>query len=203
VTGTKEYLFWGRSGAYFRAEPLRKLSEIAQIEKKTIDIDILLPDPTDISMTTEYARIRKSLGEQQQDQNELLVNVLATCICCAVIQENNRFLRTKIFLSKHLPIFRLDLSDQGALVTQDDPKKSAIIVERNSEFWEMFNNAFRTESKLSRQLHWDGRLFSNLELNESCCTKVTLGAFDLPIENLGKLQGQVAARIVGKSHRYR
>lgn len=200
--GVRHYMFWGRAGSYFRAEPLLKLDEQARESKRNISIEVLLPDPDDARLVSSYRDILKSLGEDGGD-NPLLPNVLATCLACAIIGTNNRHLDIRIHVSQFLPAFRLDLSDNGAILTQDDKKKSALYFEFGSEFYDMFRSTVSNEQDVSREIRWDKELFRGLKLEAKSCSMETLTAFGFECTNIDLLQQSVAALITDRQHRYK
>lgn len=200
--GVRNYLFWGRSGSFFRVRPLQVMDTEARENKRAISIEVLLPDPNDQRLVTSYTAIRKALNEDAGD-DPLLPNILATCISCAIIAANNNQLDVTIHLSSFLPAFRVDLSDQGALLTQDDPKKSALFFEPNSEFYDMFRSMAKNERDMSRRIHWDRKLFSGLKLEAESCTPTILGAFGITIDDMDKCVAQVGRLIAEQSHRYK
>jgi hypothetical protein len=199
---TNHYTFWGRSGSYFRSVPLLKLNEQALKEKLITDIEIVLPDPNDARLIESYNEILRSLQENDTG-NRLLANVLATTIACAIVGANNKYLRIKIFYSKFLPAFRIDMSSNGAILTQDDRSKSALFFEAGSEFHEMFRTTVRNEMAVSREVTWDAAIFKGLSLEEKSCNKKTLEAFGIELRDIGKLQQEVASLIAKPSHRYK
>ena len=198
----RQYIFWGRSGSYFRAHPLLKLDEQAKLKKRNIDIEVVLPDPDDPQLIKSYEDILVSLGETPS-RSSLLCNVLATSLACAILSSNNKFLKIRIYYSKFLPTFRVDLSDQGAILTQDDKGKSALFFDYGSEFYDMFRGTIRNEIALSREVKWDPSIFQKLTLNEKSCNKTTLTAFGLKINDLSEVQQQVASFITKRPHRYK
>jgi len=200
-SGTK-YMFWGRSGSYFRAYPLRELDRQARDRKLVTDVEVVLPDPTDDRLVKSYNDILVSLGEKANG-NALLANVLATSISCAVTMANNKYLRVRLFYSKFLPAFRVDLSEGGAILTQDDPSKSALFFESGSEFYEMLRTTIRNEMNVSREVVWENGLFVGRVLDEAACDESTLEAFGLPIDDVDQMQQKVASLIAERQHRYR
>jgi len=200
--GARHYTFWGRAGSYFRARPLIELDEQSRKDKLTTDIEVVLPDPADLRLTASYQEILASLGENSLG-NPLLANVLATSIACAIIDANNKYIRIRLFYSKFLPAFRVDISENGAILTQDDPAKSALFFESNSEFYEMFRTTVRNEMNVSREVKWDKTLFVGRQLNEKCCDPGTLAAFGLENCATEELQQEVAKLIKGRRHRYK
>src|SRR5690606_32415183 len=71
----RHYMFWGRSGSFFRAYPLLELDRQARENKRNIVVDVLLPDPDDERLVRSYRDILKALKEEPRD-NPLLPNVL-------------------------------------------------------------------------------------------------------------------------------
>ncbi len=200
----RKYMFWGRSGGFFRAYPLLELDKQARANKHNIEVEVLLPDPLDPRLVNSYREILKSLGEDM-GENPLLPNVLATCMACAILESNNMYLKIRIHLSSFLPAFRFDLSDKGAIVTQDDKKKSALYFESGSEFYEMFRNTMINEREISREITWCKNSFDGLKLEEKSCNETRLRAFDIkvPDEDVDKIQREVARLITERPHRYK
>ncbi len=196
------YMFWGRSGSFFRAYPLLELDRQAREQKKNIDIEIMLPHPTDPRLVASYQDIVHALGETP-NKNTLLANVLATSMACASISANNKFIKVKIFFSQFLPAFRVDISDNGAILTQDDPHKSALFFEFESEFYEMFRTTVRNEMSVSEEVKWDEALFKGHVLDAKSCDKDTLNAFGIDVEDLDQIQQDVATLITQRLHRYK
>lgn len=196
------YTFWGRSGSYFRSGPLLALDQQSRAQKFVTDIEVMLPDPNDDRLIKSYQEILSSLGERS-DGNPLLAHVLATSIACAVVAANNKYIRIRLFYSKFLPAFRVDMSENGAIVTQDDPAKSALFFEFGSEFFEMFRTTVRNEMSVSREVNWDKALFEGRRLDAACCDTKTLSAFGIEVANVDMLQQDVARLITERKHRYK
>lgn len=197
----RHYMFWGRSGSFFRSYPLLELDRQARENKRSIVVDVLLPDPDDERLIKSYRDIMRALGEKPGD-NPLLPHVLATCMACAIISSNNKHLDVRVHLSRFLPAFRVDLSDNGAILTQDDKKKSALYFEYGSEFYDMFRSTVTNERDVSRAVTWDKDLFSGLELAEKSCDSKTLRAFGIEVTDVDSIQQEVARLITDRPHRY-
>ena len=195
------YMFWGRSGSFFRAYPLLELDRQATQNKHNIRIEVLLPDPEEILLVHSYRDILRSLGENERE-NPLLPNVIATCMACAIVSANNKFLEIRVHLSRFLPAFRLDLSDKGAILTQDDKKKTALFLDYGSEFYEMFRSTMINERDVSREVKWEEHLFRQLRLEEKSCDATTLNAFDIEVPEPDQIKQEVARLISERPHRY-
>jgi hypothetical protein len=199
---TGNYIFWGRSGSFFRAYTLLELDRHARELKKVIDIEILLPDSTDQKLVESYNDIIRTLGETS-NKNTLLINVLATCMACAIVSANNKFIKIKLFKSRFLPAFRVDIADQGAILTQDDPKKAALFFQAGSEFYEMFKTTVRNEMSISTEINWGEALFKGLSLDEKSCYISTINAFGISVDNISEIQLEVGRLIAQRPHRYK
>lgn len=200
--GARHYIFWGRSGSYFRSYPLLSLDRESRAQKLITHVDVVLPDPGDERLIKSYSQILASLGEEPSP-DALLSNVLATSITCAVIRANNKYLKLRLFYSTFLPAFRVDISEQGAILTQDDPKKSALFFDFGSEFYEMFRTTVHNEMAVSREVEWDDSLFVNQHINEKSCDQQTLSAFGIPMKDVDALQRRVGDLVANPSHRYK
>ena len=198
---TSRYFFWGRSGAFFRGETLRKLDEEARKHNRSISVEVLLPDPNDSRLVESYREICVSLGEDER-QNPLLPNVLATSMVCATLAGNNRLLEVRLFLSHFLPGFRLDLSDNGAILTQDDKTKPALWIESGTESYEMFRNTMLNERRVSREVTWDDKLFRGVDLEDASRDPERLLAFGVEVPDLEHVRRDVGTLIKDKWHRY-
>lgn len=198
----RHYMFWGRSGSFFRSYPLLELDKQAQENKRNIVVDVLLPDPDDKRLVTSYRNILKALGETP-GENPLLPHVLATCMASAIVSSNNRHLEVRIHLSRFLPAFRVDLSDNGAILTQDDKKKSALYFEYGSEFYDMFRSTVSNERDVSREVTWDEKLFLGLELATGSPNAQTLKSFGIEIADMEVVRLEVTRLITERPHRYK
>jgi len=199
---TRSYLFWGRSGSYFRSAPLVKLDEFSRRTKIMTDVDVVMPDPTDARLIRSYHDIKASLGEDA-GENPLLANVLATTICCAVLSANNKYLRVRVFYSKFLPAFRVDMSEQGSILTQDDRSKGALFFKPTSEFHEMLRTSILNEASVSRELDLLEEAFRGQKLNAKVCTPDILVKLGAPASGLSALAQEVGNLIETRQHRYK
>ena len=198
----RNYMFWGRSGSFFRAHPLRVMDKQARETKRNVDVSVLLPNPNDTRLTESYRQILQSLGEDY-GKNPLMPHVLATCIACATVSANNRHLNVQIYLSSFIPGFRLDLSDNGAILTQDDKKKSALHFTADSEFYDMWRSTMLDECNVSTKVEWSDPIFRSLTLNEPEYKTDTLRAFSIPFIDSEQLRSKVLSLVSDQLHRYK
>ncbi|WP_291735364.1 hypothetical protein [Leisingera sp. F5] len=147
---TAFYYLWGRSATYFRSETLRELNEFSIKTRKTVTVCVLLPDPCIPELASAYEDMMASLGEDR-DQDKLLKNAVATCAACAIYTANNSNLRIQVFFSKFLPAYRIDMSEGGAMLTEDDKSLYGLKFSRKSQFFEMFRTMLLNEIEISRE----------------------------------------------------
>ena len=115
----------------------------------------------------------------------------------------NKFLNIRIWYSKFLPAFRVDLSDKGACLTQDAKEKSALFFEHGSEFFDMLFNTIRSEASASREIIWNPSVFKGLALDEKSCTVEVLVPFIKDPKSAGRIKGRVASLISERPYRYK
>lgn len=197
----RNYMFWGRSGSFFRSYPLLELDKQAKAHGHNVTVEVLLPNPEEECLVNSYRSILQTLGEDD-GENPLLPQVIATCLACAIVSANNRHIDIRIHLSRFLPGFRLDLSDNGAILTQDLKSRPALYFRRNSDFYEMFRNTMLSERDVSTEVQWDKGLFRGLGLVKGSCTETTLKAFGIKIPTSHDFQLDVAKLVSERPHRY-
>lgn len=107
-----------------------------------------------------------------------------------------------MLLSHFLPGFRLDLSDNGAIFTQDDKKKPALYIERGTGSYEVFRNTMFNERRVSREITGDDELFRGVGLENAACGPERLLAFDVEVQDLNYIQQDVGTLIKNNWYRY-
>lgn len=202
--GAQEYMFWGRSGSFFRADQLRKMNSESEKGKKDILIKVVLPDPNNQKLVHLYGRMMNSIGENTGTY-DLLSHVIATCIAGAIYESQNRRLKLEIFISNILPTYRIDLSNNGLILTQDDKKKSAIFFDADTEFYDLFRSNVLTECEMSKKLDWDKSIFEGLDILQPCLRSCHVHTFGLEFddETVNVLLPKIKNLIQSQSHKYK
>ncbi len=156
--GTSHYLFWGRSGSFFRAFSIKKLDAESRLKNRAVEVTVILPNPTIQALRRKYAEILASLDEAS-DEEALTANVLATYIICATIESNSSQLSISVYLSDSLPGYRIDMSDKGLLLTQDAKSKPALFFEADSDYFDMFRSIGLHERSVAKKVVFDSGAF--------------------------------------------
>ena len=201
LEGSRRYIFWGRSGAFFRSHTLQVLDKRAREKRRQTGIDVLLPDPGEERLAKGYRGILTALDETGSEHT-LLANVLATCLACAITDANNVHVDVRVHLSKFLPTFRIDLSDNGAILTQDDKEKAALRFEHGGQFFDLWEVAVATERNASRIVSWDREEFVGMPLAKESCTREAIDALRIDVPREATTDTEVARLVDELSHRY-
>lgn len=199
---TSYYYLWGRSATYFRSETLRALDNYSKENRITVEVNVLLPDPLIEELCNAYDDMMAAVGEAR-GQNKLLKNAIATATICAIISANNRNIRVNLFFSKFLPAFRVDISEQGAILTEDDKKLYALAFSRGSQFFEMFRSMIENEKEISRRASWDASKFRGYSLEQGAVSFDLMDSFGFDSTFISEHQDEISALIQKRDHRYK
>lgn len=199
---TSYYYLWGRSATYFRSETLRALDNYSRENRITVEVSVLLPDPLIEELRNAYDDMMAAVGEPR-GQNKLLKNAIATATICAIISANNRNIRINLFFSKFLPAFRVDISEKGAILTEDDKKLYALAFSRDSQFFEMFRSMIENEKKISRHASWDESKFKGCSLEQGAVAFDLMDSFGFDSKFISENHDEISALIQKRDHRYK
>lgn len=199
---TAFYFLWARSATYFRAETLQSLSDHAQQARKTIDVTILMPDPEIDELSEAYEDMVRALGETD-GKDKLFTNAVATSAACALASANNRNLKIRVCLSKFLPSFRMDMSDQGAILTEDDKSLYGLKFSRQSQFFEMFRTMMTYEVELSRVINLNAYNWRKHKVGGENIPLEALLSFGFSEDMVRKHRDGIFSKINAKDHRYK
>jgi hypothetical protein len=199
---TAFYFLWGRSATYFRAETLQRLSDNARKTRKTIDVTILLPDPQIDKLSEVYEGMVSILGESD-GKDKLFKNAVATSAACALAAANNRNLKVKVCLSNFLPSFRIDMSDQGAILTEDDKSLYGLKFSRQSQFFEMFRTMMICERELSRTVDLTAYQWQKHCAGDEDIPVEALLSFGFPEDRVRQYREDIFSIIKPMDHRYK
>lgn len=199
---TAFYYLWGRSATYFRSETLHKLNDHARTSRKTIDVTILLPDPQIEKLSEAYEGMVSVLGETD-GKDKLFKNAIATSAACALVATSNRNLRIHVCLSNFLPSFRIDMSDRGAILTEDDKSLYGLKFARQSQFFEMFRSMIICEVELSREVNLNAYDWRKHRTGVEDIPIEALLSFGFPEDKVKQYREEILSIIQPKDHRYK
>ena len=199
---TAFYFLWARSANFFRAETLERLNDHALHERKTIDVTILLPDPGISEISEAYEDMNNVLGEGGE-KDKLLKNAVATSAACALAIANNKNLKIRVCVSKFLPSFRIDMSDGGAILTEDDKSLYGLKFSRQSQFFEMFRSMIIGEVQVSRLVNFDAYDWRKHRKSHDEISLDALLTLGFPEDKVTEHFADIVSIIKPKDHRYK
>jgi hypothetical protein len=134
---TDRWVFRGGTGTYIRAKTLPDCVAHARRNRRGLLMRLEIIDPTNAEVCARYARFRRALGTDrdwtlERTQRESY----ATIVACCWHRQRYELLDVRIGLSQVMPTLRWDLSASSLLITQEDPRKPAMLVERGKLLYE-------------------------------------------------------------------
>lgn len=136
---TREYWFRGRSGRWFRAKAIPKLAAAARRDKAQRLVHMILPDPADQTVMDLYARYRNSIAGKSDaawTAEAIRNEIFATLIVAGKAQADTQYFRPEVSLLSEFSLFRTDLSDEGLILTREDPRWPGWISPNGTKFYD-------------------------------------------------------------------
>ncbi|MBO2449723.1 hypothetical protein J4573_21655 [Actinomadura barringtoniae] len=138
--GTDRWFFKGGTGTYIRARTLPECVATARRERRTLLFRLEIIDPTNVEVCEAYARHRRSVTDDpdgtgetwtlERTRKEAYATILAAC------WHKQRFgmLDIDMGVSATMTTLRYDLSKSCVVVTRDDPRGEALVID-NDKFY--------------------------------------------------------------------
>jgi hypothetical protein len=150
------YWFSGSVGQFARAVTLPELAKDSQTGDRQIELNLLLLDP-DSEACHNLAQFRAGLGSTFDDPNwtrtRVRNEVIATIVAAACWQQAQTNLRISVFLRSSFVLFRVDMSDKGAVITQGRAKEPAWFSKAGNSWFEAHQESVSLEAAQARQLN--------------------------------------------------
>ncbi|GLZ10698.1 hypothetical protein Acsp04_09330 [Actinomadura sp. NBRC 104425] len=138
---TDRWFFKGGTGTYIRARTLPECVAAARRERRTLLVRLEIIDPTNVTVCESYARHRRSVSDRpdatgepwtlDRTRKEAYATILAAC------WHKQRFnmLDIDIGLSQTMTTLRYDLAASRLVITRDDPRGEALVVDSGKFFY--------------------------------------------------------------------
>ena len=136
-------------------------------------------------------------------KDKLFKNAVATAAACALATANNPNLRVTVCLSKFIPSFRIDMSDQGAILTEDDKSLYGLRFSRQSQFFEMFRTMMTYEVRLSRVIDLSGYNWKKHKIGDENIPVEALLSFGFSEGKVREHRDEIFSTIRPREHRYK
>ncbi len=142
---TDRWVFKGGTGTYLRAVTLPVCVREAQRQRRSLTMKIDIVSPADEQACTAYARFRQTFAHRlhavpaeawtpERTQKESFATVLAACW----YRQRLDTLEIDVYLSSVVPTLRFDLSSSCLIITQDDPQRVNLLVERDRPLYDYY-----------------------------------------------------------------
>ncbi|MDT0448447.1 hypothetical protein [Streptomyces hesseae] len=142
---TDRWIFKGGTGTYLRAVTLPVCVREAQRQRRSLTMKIDIVSPADEQACAAYARFRQTFAHRlhsvpaeawtaDRTRKESLATVLAACW----YRQRLDTLEIDVHLSSVVPTLRFDLSSSCLIITQDDPQRVNLLVERDRPLYDYY-----------------------------------------------------------------
>ncbi|WP_327318164.1 hypothetical protein [Streptomyces sp. NBC_01235] len=138
---TARWVFKGGTGTYLRAVTLPECVREAQRQRRSLSMKIDIVNPADDRVCEAYARFRRTFGQGdtggwtlERTRKESYATVLAA----SWHRQRLDTLEIDVHLSSVAPALRFDLSDTCLIITQDDPRRVSLYVERGRPLYDYY-----------------------------------------------------------------
>lgn len=153
---TDRWVFRGGTGTYIRARTLPDCVTNARRDRRNLLVRLEIIDPTNEEVCASYARFRQSLvAERDWTVERTQRESYATIVACCWYRQRYELLDVQVGLSQVMPTLRWDLWASGLLVTQEDPRKPALLVERGKLLYEYLYTDLRKSFEQVRPVPLD------------------------------------------------
>ncbi|TDC38432.1 hypothetical protein E1281_39170 [Actinomadura sp. KC345] len=155
---TDRWFFKGGTGTYIRARTLPECVAAARRERRTLLVRLEILDPTNVEVCEAYARHRRSVAEGpdatgepwtlDRTRKEAYATILASC------WHKQRFamLDIDIGLSRTMTTLRYDLAATRIVVTRDDPRGEALVIDSDKFYYSWVSAELQTSLDQARRV---------------------------------------------------
>ncbi|MEU2285732.1 hypothetical protein ABZ614_28020 [Streptomyces sp. NPDC013178] len=142
---TARWVFKGGTGTYLRAVTLPECVLEAQRQRRSLSMKIDIVNPADDRACAAYARFRRTFGHRQEGgtfaewtTERTRKESYATVVAATWHRQRLDTLEIDVHLSSVAPTLRFDLSDTCLIITQDDPRRVSLCVERGRPLYDYY-----------------------------------------------------------------
>ncbi|MDQ0993330.1 hypothetical protein [Streptomyces sp. V3I7] len=139
---TTRWVFRGGTGTYLRAVTLPQCVLEAQRQRRSLSMKIDIVNPADEQVCAAYARFRRTFGHgldlAEWTTERTRKESYATVVAAAWHRQRLDTLEIDVHLSSVAPALRFDLSDSCLIITQDDPRRVSLAVERDRPLYDYY-----------------------------------------------------------------
>ncbi|MFI6849958.1 hypothetical protein OG535_07945 [Kitasatospora sp. NBC_00085] len=142
---TDRWVFKGGTGTYLRAVTLPECVREAQHRRRSLTVKIDIVHPGDEQACAAYSRFRETFGGRPDGAQSGGWSVertrkesYATVFAAAWYRQRLDTLEIDVHLSSVVPTLRFDLSASCLVITQDDPRRVSLYIERGRPLYDYY-----------------------------------------------------------------
>ncbi|MED7949069.1 hypothetical protein PUR61_07105 [Streptomyces sp. BE20] len=145
---TDRWVFKGGTGTYLRAVTLPECVQEARRRRRALTVKIDIVHPGDEAACAAYARFRGTFGSRADGAHgahdggwsveRTRKESYATVLAAAWYRQRLDTLEIDVHLSEVAPSLRFDVSASCLIITQDDPRRVSIYVERGRPLYDYY-----------------------------------------------------------------
>ncbi|MEP8984163.1 hypothetical protein [Enterobacter cloacae] len=183
------WYYKGGCGRYFRTATLPNMAKQARSKSQSKEILVVILDPSNIDLCEKHAIYRSGTASQKIESRpwtteEVRAELFATVIATLITQAKEPSLRIKLSLCSHYSSFRIDLSDDYAIITKEDRDSPAIVCHKGTHFYKSYKDEVILSLNQSRSVRMIDKIDFNLESIDGKKVKSLLVDVDLYDSNL-------------------
>ncbi|WP_448138442.1 hypothetical protein [Sphingobacterium siyangense] len=145
--------FSGGLGRYTRYMTLPELSNISSKKRETYKIELIILNPENDILLQKYADFRNNVNHKANWNIYFLrKEILATIYSAVCITKTNQFLEIDIFIKDFFTLSRMDISNETAIISREDPLIPTIICYKESYLFKHYKEEFQQVKRQSKKI---------------------------------------------------
>lgn len=191
IADTKTWIYKGACGRYTRSKTLPSLAKAAKHEGLGREIRITVLNPNNDQLCSEYATYRRSLKSASKEkpwtEERVKEETIATIISALSYQYNEPLLRIDIHLAEYFSAFRIDISDQYAIITKEDKEASGLKADRGTYFYNSYKDEATLSERQSLKINYKEKIEITEKIKEKDLEKIIIDSKIISTDKLAKL----------------
>ena len=153
---SSEWQFFGGCGRYFRSAVLVEMQKRARSESTSKRIGVVILNPENTILCEKHARYRSGTRRGKNEGNwttsRVKQELLATIVITKRFAHSEGLLDIQIYVADHFSGFRVDISQNCAIETREDPTAPALLSEKGSYYYSALSDEYRLWRNQSREI---------------------------------------------------
>ena len=192
TSDSKTWIYKGACGRYNRATTIPMMASAARQQGIGRDIRMTLLDPINEQLCDEYSIYRRSLKSAKYGskwtKEKVQQEVIATVLSALRFKHEEPLLRIEIYLTNHFSAFRVDISDEYAVVTKEDSDASGLRADKSTYFYDSYLDDCRLCERQSKKVDYNHIIPLDGDLNSKNIVPIIEKVFNCEMQNLKDLE---------------